>query len=395
MMRLLILSKRTTAHGFGGMETHVEATARAAAELGHEVVVLTTAHPQGLMDELRDGVTVKYLAGTAPGLDSRIWWRKSTDAVRCLLGKGFGDLILSVSLAGYGVAASKVGVPHYAFSFGNTLAHLSSEWHNTSGLMSLAAYPKHALTLFYYAGLERRLWGRLDGIIATYDALYEDLLRQRRRAVLCYNGTDPRLFRPDPVLRDVTRQALGIPDEALVLLMVATVNRQKGIWLGVEAFGQLAPICPAVHLVIVGDGPDRLRLEHGLRGSSFRSQVHFVGAVPFQTTAAYFATADLFLYPTLRAEGLPNAIVQAMAAGLPVVAVDRGGICSAVSHTETGLLLPTPAVGPLVEALAGLLADPHRLTSMGRRARERALACFDIQILVAELLQALGGLAGK
>ncbi len=363
-MKLVFLTKRTTVHGFGGVETHVWSLTQMAVELGHEVVLLTTAHPDGVEEEERDGCRVVYLAGVPPGR----WWKQSAEVVRRLLRQGFGDLILSYNLAGYGVAASKVGIPHYAFSSGRTLDQLVSEWHNWSGLAGLAAYPKHALALCYYAWFERRLWARLDGIIATYDALYESLLRQGRRTILCYNGTDPRIFRPDKTLRESTRKVLDIPPEATVLLMVATVNRQKGIWVGVEAFRSLAPIQPDLHLIIVGDGPDRPRLEASLRGSLLASRVHFVGAVPHQATAPYFATADLFLFPTFRAEGLPNAIVEAMATGLPVVASDRGGIRSAVQHGETGLLLSLGCrvLDPVRKpAHQGLVALVHRALSAG------------------------------
>lgn len=394
-MKLLILAKRTIAHGFGGLETQTESLARVAAELGHEVVVLTTAHPKNVEEEVQDGYQVVYLAGVPPGRYSRAWWQKSAEAVWRLRRRGVGDLILSFSLAGYGVATSKVGVPHYAFSSGRTITHLVSEWHNWVGLKGLAAYPKHALALFYYAWLEQRLWTRLDGILATYDALYQDLLRRGRRVILCYEWTDPRQFHPDPRLREATRRALGIASEAQVLLMVATVNRQKGIWVGVEAFRHLAPTWPALHLVIVGDGPDRPGLEAALVGSPFARRVHFVGAVAPQATPVYFAAADLLLYPTFRAEGIPHAITEAMAAGLPVVASDRGGIRSAVRHGETGLLLSAPAVGPLVEAIACLLSDADLRLSLGQRGRERALACFDVRIQVARLLRELTPASGR
>lgn len=388
-MKLLILAKQTMAHGFGGMETFMEYLARVAAEAGHEVIVLTTAHPDGVEEEVRDGYRIMYLKGVPPGRYSRAFWQESAEAVRRLHQRGVGDLILSFSLAGYGVATSKVGVPHYAFSFGRTIAHLGSEWHNWVGLKGLAAYPKHALALCSYAWIERRLFSRLDGIIATYDALYQDLLHQGRRAILCYAWTDPRQFHPDPTLREATRRALGIPSEAQVLLMAATVNRQKGIWVGVEAFRHLALAWPDLHLIIVGDGPDRPGLEAALLGSPFSHRVHFVGAVALQAMPGYLAAADLLLYPTFRAEGLPQAIVEAMATGLPVVASDRGGIRSAVRHGETGLLLSTTAVGPLQEAITCLLADANLRLSLGQRARERALACFDVRIQVDRLLREL------
>lgn len=394
-MKVLLLAKSITAHTFGGMETHVEAVAAAVSELGHEVTVITTAHPHGLRQEVRDGVTVEYLQGTPPHVYSRSWWEQSVRAVRRRLAGGPVDLLLSFSLAGYGVASAGLPVRHYAFAYMGALASLRSEWHNVSGLRGLVGYLKHALVALYFAVLERRLRGRIDGILATHDQLYEDLRRRGQRALLCYNGTDPRQFRPDHALRERTRHALGIPTHAPVLLMVATLNRQKGIWVGLEAFERLGASLPGLHLVIVGDGPERRRLEEISRGGLFGRRVHFVGAVEAPRTAAYFATADIFLYPTFRTEGLPLAIVEAMSAGLPVVASDRGGIRSAVRDGETGLLLPFPEVRGLAEAVESLLTNPDLAASLGRQARKRALAEFDNHVLVARLLEEILSAVGR
>jgi len=384
-MHLILLAKSTPAHLMGGVETHVGLVARTLVELGHEVEVVTTAHPRGIPAEEREGVLIRYLRHTPPALYSTRWFQESAAFVHAAK----ADLLLSFGLSGSGLVRRPPGIPHWAFAFGTTLAHLVSEWHNWEGVDRLLHYPRQALAIGYWAFIERRLWKKLDGIIATDDQLYHDLLRRGRKVLLCYNGTDPQLFRPDPGLRAATRRALGIPEGAIVLLMVATVNRQKGIWVGVEAFRRLAPAWPELHLVIVGEGPDRPRLEASVRGSPLEDRVHFVGGVPHHETARFFASADLFLYPTFRMEGLPNAIVQAMAAGLPVVATDRGGIRSAVRHGETGFLLSTPGVEPLIGAVAGLLTDPTRLARLGEQARALAVSRFDIRVQVAKLLEEL------
>lgn len=393
-MKLILLSKRMGAHGFGGVESQAESFSCTAVEQGHQVVVLTTAHPYGVTEETLQGVFIRYLPGTPAGVYSSSWWRHSADAVCRLLDKGFGDLILSMNLAGYGVA-KRTGIPHYALSSGKTLSHLISEWHNWSGFTGLVAYPKHALALCYYAWIEKRFWARLDGIIAEDDQLYEELIAEGRPAQRFYAGVDPRQFRPDPGLRETTRRRLGIPPEAQVLVMVATVNRQKGIALGVEAFQGLASSWADLHLIVLGDGPDRPRLEENLQGSALAARVTFAGAVPWHETPGYLAAADLLLYPTFRREGIPRAIVEAMAVGLPVIASDRGGIRSAVRHGETGFLLPAPEVGVLMEAIVRFHADPDLMVSMGRRARARALECFDVRSIVAQLLQTLDPAPGK
>ena len=389
-MNLILLTRSTLAHLVGGVETHVDAVGRAAAELGHAVEVITTAHPRGLLREEGAGVRTEYLADTRPALAPGGWHRASVEAVRRRAARGQGDLVLSFSHAGAALARARVGPPHWAVLYGRMLAHLASEWHDRAGAAGLLAYARRALSVVHHALGEARLIARVDGVVATYDALHTDLSRRAgRRVVLAYNGTDPRRFRPDAAARAALRRRLDVPAPAPVLLMAATVNRQKGIWIGVEAFVELARRRPDVHLVVVGDGPDRARLAAGLAGRDAGRRARFVGAVPLAAMPDYFAAADLLLYPTLRAEGLPTAVVEALASGVPVVASDRGGVASAVRDGETGLLLAAPTVAGVAAAVTALLADPGRLAAMGHRGVETARARFDTLRIVDRLLHEL------
>jgi len=386
-VKITLVTKRTRAHGFGGVETNTEYLARAMTELGHDVMVITTAHPAGrTSDTWECGARVRYLADVPPARDSAMWWRRSADAVGALCVDGHCDVVVSMNLSGYGVAAARVPVRHYVLSTGRTLAHLVSEWHDRAGLRQRLAYGKHALALFYYAWLERRLYGRVDTILAEDDALYDNLRAGGWPARRFYAGVEPRQFQPDARLRAGVRRALGIPGDAVVLLMVATINRQKGIWLGVQAFERLAAMHRDLHLIVVGDGPDRARLERSLAGTELAARAHFTGAVAPEATGGYYAAADLLLYPTFRIEGIPRAILEAMASEVPVVATDRGGVGTAVLNGVTGVLLRAPALDRLVEAVEGLLADPARRRAMASASRARVLTTFDVRTITAELL---------
>jgi len=105
-----------------------------------------------------------------------------------------------------------------------------------------------------------------------------------------------------------------------------------------------------------------------------------------EATDGYYAAADLLLYPTFRIEGIPRAVLEAMASALPVVATNRGGIRTAVVDGITGVLVPTPALAPLVDAVEGLLADTSRRQAMGAASRARVLTTFDVRAVTADLL---------
>lgn len=386
-MKLVILTKRTRAHGFGGVEAYVHELARAAADLGHEVVVLATAHPAGAPSERHDGYPIEYLAGTPPGVYSAAFWRASTLAVRRHQPY---ELLYSTNLSGYGAALAGVPRPHLVWCTGRTLTHLRSEWHDRAGLRGLAGYPKAALALGYYAWLERRLHRRVDGLIAEDVVTYEALRRGPCPARLLHTGVDTARFRADGARRAETRAALAIPADADVVMMAATLNRQKGIAVGIDAFRRLAAARPRVHLLVIGDGPERSRLMAVARDEAGGARVRFAGHVADADMPRFYAAADVFLYPTLRAEGTPRAILEAMSSALVVVASDRGGIRTAVRHGHTGILLARPSPELLAAATAALLDDHGARRELGARAASHIRDHFDLRTTVRTLLDTVG-----
>jgi glycosyltransferase involved in cell wall biosynthesis len=386
-MKIVLLTKRTSAHGLGGVEAYVRDFSHAAVALGHEVVVVTSALPIGAPEQSADGVRTEYLAGTAPGVYSRAFWRDSVAAVRRHTPY---ELLYSMNLAGYGAAMAGVPRPHLVWCTGRTLSHLRSEWHDRAGVRELAGYPKAAAALAWYALIERRLHRRVDAVVAEGEATYESLRRNGISVHHVYTGIDTAHFAADVVHRRRTRAALAIPADADVMLMAATINRQKGIALGVEAFGRLAPARPRLYLLVLGDGPERHRLEALARGGAAGARVRFIGAVPVWDVARYYAAADILLYPTLRAEGTPHAIIEAMSTGLAVVATDRGAVRTLVRDGDTGILLARPSGELIATAVAALLDDPGRRRTLGARAAAIAREQLDIHATVGAVLDVAG-----
>jgi glycosyltransferase involved in cell wall biosynthesis len=387
-MKIVLLTKRTVAHGFGGVEAYVRDFARAAAELGHDVVVLASALPTGRARVADDGGRTEYLRGSDPGVYSPAFWRQSVAAIHR---HAPYELLYSTNLAGYGAAMAGVPRPHVVWCTGRTLSHLRSEWHDRAGLRELAGYPKAALALGYYAWLERRLHRRVDALVAEDVVTYDALRRARLPVRLGHTGVDTAVFRADAARRRETRAALGIPPDADVLVMAAAINRQKGIALGVEAFHRLAAARPRLYLLVVGDGPERRRLEAVVRAAPGAPRVCFAGAVPDWDMARYYAAADILLYPTFRAEGMPRAILEAMSTDLAVVATDRGGVRTAVRDGETGILLGRPSMDLLTTAVAGLLDEPGRRRALGARAAAVIREQFDLRATVGAVLETVGG----
>jgi glycosyltransferase involved in cell wall biosynthesis len=157
------------------------------------------------------------------------------------------------------------------------------------------------------------------------------------------------------------------------VLFVGRLTRDKGIPELMKAFSQLVPRFPELRLLLVGcleDG-DPLPLDTR-RFLEMHPQVIFAGAV--HDTAPYYAAADVLVLPSHR-EGLPTVILEAQAAGIPVVGASATGIVDVVAHGETGLLFPVGDVSALAAAIAKLLTDAHlanrlRLAGQGLVKRE-------------------------
>lgn len=182
------------------------------------------------------------------------------------------------------------------------------------------------------------------------------------------NGIDVPLYAQPPNER-LRADLTGGVNRPMVLT-VARLDRQKGLPYLLDAI----PHVPHAIFVIAGDGPDRGGLEAQSRANGVLDRVRFIGRR--DDVPALLASADLFVLPSLY-EGLPLSIMEAMAAGTPVVATDIGGNNELVMSGKTGLLVPAANPVALAEAVRALLAEPARARSFAAAAREQAQRDFD------------------
>ncbi|MDJ0869898.1 MAG: glycosyltransferase [Myxococcota bacterium] len=237
------------------------------------------------------------------------------------------------------------------------------------------------------AGLEgqrRALWSRLTGRLAhrhvcVSDAV-ADFARTRLRLpadrlVVIRNGVDASRYESLPGRREA-RARLDLPRDDLLIGAVAQLRRVKRLERLLEALAQL----PDAHLALVGDGPERPALAARAAALGLTGRVHFAGEC--RDPRPWLASFDVFALASDH-EGLPNAVLEAMACGLPVVATDVGGVGEAVRDGETGLLVARDDTGALRAALAALLGDAARRERLGRAGHERVRTHFALEQTVA------------
>lgn len=161
---------------------------------------------------------------------------------------------------------------------------------------------------------------------------------------------------------------LPIVNGQLSILTVARLTSQKSIDTLIAALGILRGRGCAARLTIVGDGPERRRLETQARESGLADVVDFIGALPQAQLPAYYSRAAVFVLPSIR-EGMGLVFAEALLCGAPVIAANSGGVTDIVRDGETGLLVAERDPSALADAIARLLEDrtlARRLADRGR-----------------------------
>jgi glycosyltransferase involved in cell wall biosynthesis len=226
--------------------------------------------------------------------------------------------------------------------------------------------------------LLRVIQSQADAVVALSRELEAELSEAGfppERVVWIPNGVDVSRFHPpDPTGRPLHR--LGVPSaNGPSLLFVGRLHAQKNLPILLHAAAELRQQWPRLRVILVGDGPERGSLGRLVTDLGLGDMVRFVGEV--NDVLTYLHGADLFVHPS-RSEGMPGALLEAMACGLPCVATRIGGTVDVMRDGEEGLLVPAGDVRALRGAIGRLLEDPALARRLGRQARATVEARFSM-----------------
>ena len=241
---------------------------------------------------------------------------------------------------------------------------------------------------------EPRAWARLKyrpyrRVVAISRAVREELCSSvgldAARVPLIASAVDTRTFRPDAEARGRVLREFALDDRALVIGVAAQLISRKGHELLLHAWPKLVRRVPGAQLLCFGQGPLAGRLERLVAKLELARHVRFVG---FRTDFAELLPGlDLLVHPAVR-EGLGVAVLEAMAACVPVVATAVGGIVEAVTDGVEGRLVAPgdgPSLATAVEQLIGSEADRRRMGAAGRSRVEREFSIARMADQYAEL----------
>ena len=237
--------------------------------------------------------------------------------------------------------------------------------------------------------VSRWVYRRVERIIAVSTPI--------RRRLIERDGVHPDLITIVPnavVSSSVPHTDASLPAELRERPLVGVVARlqpEKGVASFLKAAARVALRFPEANFVVAGDGPLRRELVAMVESLNLKKRVHFLG---FRSDAsALMRSLDVLAVPSLT-EGSPLVTLEAMAAGVPVVASAVGGIPDQIRHDKEGLLVPPGDTGALGDALLALLRDPARARRLGEAGRRRAASTFSHATMVRQIEDVYRGVLG-
>jgi len=352
--------------GWGGQEIRVLTEARGVAGRGHEVTLAAPAQSRIFAEAPRFGVRARALPIARKGA-------RGVLALRSLITRHRFDVVnthsstdawlVALACASLGTAPPAVRTRHIS-----------------------APLPDNRATRWLYEKATAR-------VVTTGEKLRRQVIAQTgidpRRVLSVPTGIDLSQFRPGD--RAAARAATGLPATASSVGIVATLRSWKGHRYLLQAFATMRN--PDAVLAIVGDGPQREAIEGEARTLGIASQVRFAGNQA--DVVPWMQSFDVFCLPSYANEGVPQALMQAMACGIPVLTTPVGSIDEIVEAGVTGVLVPPQNEVRLRVELANLLADAPRREALGTRAAATARERFGDTLMVDRMLQVFSEVAQR
>jgi glycosyltransferase involved in cell wall biosynthesis len=266
------------------------------------------------------------------------------------------------------------------------LAALACRWLARRGRAPVLVRTRHVSIRVPNDVATRWLYRRATArVVTTGAALREQLIRDNglapERVDSVPTGIDAATFAP--LARDAARRELALAPDAPWIGIVATLRSWKGHRYLVDALPLLAHA--DARLVIVGDGPQREALEGQVGALGLRDRVTFAGQRP--DVARWLAALDVFVLPSYANEGVPQALLQAMFAGIPCVTTDAGAIPEIARDADTAYVVAREDPRALAAAIDRVLDHPGEAAAMAQRARAFVVPRYGLDTMLDRMEQ--------
>ena len=321
----VFFSRTLPFHGIGGMEVLIWDLMTEIVQNKHgEVTVVTTTIP-GKPERFKcEGVNIVAIQDVTPRRYTKKWWGISAE---------YFDKYLRVNtFCVIGVAMGAAGLLFQRKRFSDVIIICQSHGTVYSEIVSKLRTKNPIQILkcirqIKYFIREYRIFKNSNKIVAAGGIVNSTLNKfpysqylDPRKIKLIENGINTEEFCPSIENREKLREKYNINQSIPLVLSVARLIKQKGVEHAIHAFSLLIAKSKNVHFLIVGDGKEKKRLESLVDKLDLKENVTFVGSVKYADLPKYYQMSDVILFPTLRMEGAPLNILEALSVGLPVVA---------------------------------------------------------------------------
>lgn len=237
-----------------------------------------------------------------------------------------------------------------------------------------------------------RKWA--DVVVVLTDVMREEALSvgiPKERVRLFNNGIEASAYNFDQYAKEKARGLLGLTEKT-VLLFVGRLDPVKSLSTVLDAMAIALKSCPSLHFTVVGDGPEKTHLEDQAQALGIKKNVTFTGNQ--KNIRHYLQAADIFVLPSFT-EGISNALLEAMSAGLACMATPVGGSNEVLEQGAYGKMVPVADVQAWAEALVELGNDASQRSRLGELAKQRILNDYDFNVVGAHYLSLYAELLGN
>ncbi len=352
--------------GWGGQEIRILEEAKGLAARGHEVTLACPSAAHIYVEAPRYGVPVAALPIARRNLGGMFALRRHLAQLR-------PDVVNTHSSTDSWLAALACATLRHGPPIVRT-RHIS------------APIPKNPASRWLYGGAVRH-------VVTAGEALRRQLIEEAGvlpdRVTSVPTGIDIARFSPGD--KRAARHALGLDPDGPIAGIVATLRSWKGHMYLLEAFAKL--VRSDARLLVIGEGPMRGPIEAKITELQLGNSVRLVGQQ--DRPEDWLRSLDIFCLPSYANEGVPQAILQAMMTGLPVVTTPVGAILEAVSDGETALVVPPRDAAALAGAIDRLMQNPDLANRLGHAARGRALERFSRETMLDRMESVFRNALGK
>ncbi len=367
----------------GGMEAHVkDLIIGLKKNKDIEISIITSEHPKKISYEKRDGVEIFFVKGKIS--------RNPFSRYRYFneVGKKLKELNYE----------KKFDILHIQSDFGvgyinnlNSKIPIITTVHGTAldeffGSIKTKPYllPIWAVSLPIYYLTEKRMLEKSNKIIAVSELIKEDEIKQHqipsKKIKTIYNGIDLNKFKSfeEKKIKSLKEKF----KDKKIILSVGNIIKQKGYHLLIEILPEIIKKEPKTLLLIGGEGNYLKDLKEIAEKNKSEKNILFLGKIKREKLPKYYNLSDIFAFPSLRGEGLPYVLIEAMACGKSVISSPSGGIVNIIKNNKNGLLVKKGDKKELLKGILNLLRDKKLRARLGKEARKTIRKKFDLKKMI-------------